>query len=210
MSIRRNVSGCQVTWGNYLCFLSPKGTSPTTRENGPGGTRTRICDLDRVLCSHYTTGPECSFLKAAGNSKVKDHIFTLLVLKWDAAETHSCKISSERVSVLKGFRWQPRYPQTRMAFVPDVEAYQHSGDLLDDAGILKSPAIQSANSRNFARQFANALSRVFIITTDDYVTIDWTVLFEKVSGQIMKRGDHDHTFGHKLRCLLRRRSLPDA
>jgi hypothetical protein len=26
------------------------------RENGPGGIRTRICDLDRVLCSHYTTG----------------------------------------------------------------------------------------------------------------------------------------------------------
>lgn len=26
-------------------------------ENGPDGTRTRICDLDRVLCSHCTTGP---------------------------------------------------------------------------------------------------------------------------------------------------------
>jgi hypothetical protein len=26
-------------------------------ENGPDGIRTRICDLDRVPCCHYTTGP---------------------------------------------------------------------------------------------------------------------------------------------------------
>ena len=27
------------------------------RRNGPGGIRTLTCDLDRVLCCHYTTGP---------------------------------------------------------------------------------------------------------------------------------------------------------
>ena len=27
------------------------------RRNGPGGIRTLTCDLDRVLCCHYTTSP---------------------------------------------------------------------------------------------------------------------------------------------------------
>lgn len=30
---------------------------PLTQENGPDGIRTGICDLDRVPCSPYTTGP---------------------------------------------------------------------------------------------------------------------------------------------------------
>ena len=29
-----------------------------TAGNGPGGIRTRTCDLDGVLCSLYTTGPQ--------------------------------------------------------------------------------------------------------------------------------------------------------
>ena len=39
------------------------------RENGPGGIRTRICDLDRVLCCRCTTGPERSVLDCVGNDK---------------------------------------------------------------------------------------------------------------------------------------------
>lgn len=30
----------------------------TSRRNGPDGIRTRTCDLDGVLCFHYTTGPQ--------------------------------------------------------------------------------------------------------------------------------------------------------
>ena len=57
---RKSDNSCQVTWGDYLCIFSPLEVLLTrlrTWENGPDGTRTRICDLDRVLCSHYTTGP---------------------------------------------------------------------------------------------------------------------------------------------------------
>ena len=32
-------------------------------ENGPGGSRTRICDLDRVPCFRYTTGPDAKSLR---------------------------------------------------------------------------------------------------------------------------------------------------
>jgi hypothetical protein len=42
----------------------------TDWENGPGGIRTRICDLDRVLCCRYTTGPERSFWQWREDSKV--------------------------------------------------------------------------------------------------------------------------------------------
>src|SRR5579863_2279647 len=34
--------------------------NPSGRRNGPGGTRTLTCDLDGVLCCHYTTGPRQS------------------------------------------------------------------------------------------------------------------------------------------------------
>ena len=38
----------------------PRISSPClhTAGNGPGGIRTRTCDLDGVLCSLYTTGPQ--------------------------------------------------------------------------------------------------------------------------------------------------------
>src|SRR5579872_407225 len=97
-----------------------------------------------------------------------------------------------------------------MAFVPDVEADQHCGDLLNDAGILKFSAVESANSWNFSRQFTYALSSVFIVAADDHVTIDRACSFEKVGGQIMKRGHNYHTFGHKFGRLLRCRPLPDS
>src|SRR5713226_5140144 len=43
-----------------LCCLPNRTECFTNRENGPDGIRTRICDLDRVLCSRYTTGPVLS------------------------------------------------------------------------------------------------------------------------------------------------------
>ncbi len=43
--------------GLSLCFLPRRKFLLPRRENGPGGIRTRICGLDRVLCSRYTPGP---------------------------------------------------------------------------------------------------------------------------------------------------------
>ncbi|SPF41450.1 hypothetical protein SBA1_360036 [Candidatus Sulfotelmatobacter kueseliae] len=43
------------------------------RESGPGGIRTRICYLDRVLCCRYTTGPEWSFCRGLGVRKDTGH-----------------------------------------------------------------------------------------------------------------------------------------
>jgi hypothetical protein len=42
-------------------------------ENGPGGIRTRICDLDRELCYRCTTGPERILRGSARNRKVVGH-----------------------------------------------------------------------------------------------------------------------------------------
>src|SRR2546430_2548817 len=97
-----------------------------------------------------------------------------------------------------------------MAFVADVKTDQDRGDLLNNTGILKPSAIQSTHSGNFSRQLANTLSRGFVIAAYDHVTIDWAVLLEKVSGQVMKRGYHYYAFRNKFRRLLRRRTLPHA
>jgi hypothetical protein len=50
----------QVTEGLSLCFSSHSSISRRAYAHGrmdPTGFRTRSCDLDRVLCCHYTTGP---------------------------------------------------------------------------------------------------------------------------------------------------------
>ena len=54
-----------------------------------------------------------------------------------------------------------------MAFVTNIQADQHRGDLLNHAGVFQLSTVESANSWNFARQFANALSGVFIVAADD-------------------------------------------
>ena len=97
-----------------------------------------------------------------------------------------------------------------MAFVPDVESDENGRDLLNNAGVLKSSSIQSANSGNFSRQFANPPSSIFVIAANDHVTIDRAALMEQVGSQVVKRGDHCYPVGHKLRSLLRRRALPDS
>jgi hypothetical protein len=50
-------SEVKLLW-EIISAFSPK-MKPTLHsgESGPGGIRTRICDLDRVPCCHYTTGP---------------------------------------------------------------------------------------------------------------------------------------------------------
>src|SRR5271165_3253994 len=40
-----------------------------------------------------------------------------------------------------------------VAFVADVHADEQGGDLLDDAGVLEWPAINSADAGNLCRQF---------------------------------------------------------
>ena len=97
-----------------------------------------------------------------------------------------------------------------MSFVADIQSNQHRGDLFNDASVLQLSTIQRANSRNFARQLANPLSRVFVIAADDHITIDWAVLLEKVSGEVMKRGYNCYALRNKFRRLLRRRALPHA
>jgi hypothetical protein len=52
-------------------------------ENGPGGIRTRICDLDRVLCCRCTTGPEQSLWDGAGEGKSVGCYFMARVPNWN-------------------------------------------------------------------------------------------------------------------------------
>src|SRR5438270_14046245 len=95
-----------------------------------------------------------------------------------------------------------------MAFVADIKTDQDRGDLLNDASILQLSSIKSTHPWNFSSQLANPLSRGFVIAAYDHVTIDWAVLLEKVSGQVMKGGYHDYALRNKFRRLLRRRALP--
>jgi hypothetical protein len=69
--------------GEIISAFSPRKTHPSQEENGPGGIRTRICYLDRVLCSRYTTGPEASLWKPASHGKGAPHNFTLSVPNWE-------------------------------------------------------------------------------------------------------------------------------
>jgi hypothetical protein len=66
-----------------LCCLPNRTESPTSRENGLDGIRTRICDLDRVLCSRYTTSPVLSLRNDEGYSKIVDHNFSRRVSNRD-------------------------------------------------------------------------------------------------------------------------------
>jgi hypothetical protein len=52
-------------------------------ENGPGGIRTRICDLDRVLCCRCTTGPEQSLCNCVEDGKKVIGNFVICVPNWD-------------------------------------------------------------------------------------------------------------------------------
>ena len=80
---------CQVTWRDYLCVISPiKLLLHRNWENGPGGIRTRIYDLDRVSCCHYTTGPGGSLRDAAGDRKTLNSNFRGCVSHWDT--TYGC------------------------------------------------------------------------------------------------------------------------
>src|ERR1700688_2803544 len=97
-----------------------------------------------------------------------------------------------------------------MALVTDVQPNEHGRDLLDDAGILQLSAVEGANSRNFARQFADALSTFFIIAANDHIAINRTTLLQKVRGQIVKRRNYCDPFGNKFSSLLCSRTLPYA
>jgi hypothetical protein len=66
-----------------LCCLPNRTESSTSRENGLDGIRTRICDLDRVLCSRYTTSPVLSLRNDEGYSKIVDHNFSRRVSNRD-------------------------------------------------------------------------------------------------------------------------------
>ena len=66
-----------------LCCLPNRTESSTRRENGLDGIRTRICDLDRVLCSRYTTSPVLSLRNDEGYSKIVDHNFSRRVSNRD-------------------------------------------------------------------------------------------------------------------------------
>lgn len=68
-----------------LRYLPNRSSPPQNQENGPGGIRTRICNLDRVLCCRYTTGPERSLGDDAYDGNGRAEVFVDGVPKWDGA-----------------------------------------------------------------------------------------------------------------------------
>src|SRR6266403_5022877 len=72
--------------------------------------------------------------------------------------------------------WQARDPSSAVAFVPDVETDQQRGDLLDNARILKLPAINRSHIRDLRREFHRDLRGIRIIAAHDHVAIDVFVL----------------------------------
>ncbi len=55
-SVLMTVKTASSYFEEIISVFSPQ-KCPPRKENGPDGIRTRICDCDRVPCSHYTTGP---------------------------------------------------------------------------------------------------------------------------------------------------------
>jgi hypothetical protein len=52
--------GVNVTFRRRAFLRSPAASLPNQGRCGPGGTRTRTLELDRLMCSRYTTGPKSS------------------------------------------------------------------------------------------------------------------------------------------------------
>ena len=73
------------------------------------------------------------------------------------------------------FRRQSRNAQARVSFMTNVEAYQKSGDLLDNTGIFQLPTVQCAHAGNLAGQSTHFFGGVFIVAADNDVAIHRTV-----------------------------------
>src|SRR5208337_2907573 len=101
-----------------------------------------------------------------------------------------------------GLRRQAGDADSGVAFVADVQSDEQGGDLLDDAGIFQSPAVQGTNTGNLGGQVAGELSRVRIVTADDDVAIERQVSPKQLCGKIVKGGDHADLLGHDLVGLL--------
>src|ERR1700722_9394729 len=97
-----------------------------------------------------------------------------------------------------------------VAFVADIEADEQGGDLLDNARIFQFAAVDGADAGNFCGEIAGELSGVGIVATDNDVAVERIVSVEQFGGDVVKCGDHAHTFGDKFGGLLRRGTLPDA
>src|SRR5271166_238074 len=68
-SIERHSSQSSYFCREAIPAFAPHRTCAQRTERGPDGIRTRICDRRRVLCSHYTTGPERVYLRLAESSR---------------------------------------------------------------------------------------------------------------------------------------------
>ena len=66
---------------------------------------------------------------------------------------------------------QPRDPYSTVPFVPDVETDQQRGDLLDNARVLKLPAIDRSHARDLRREFHCNLRGIGIIAAYDHIAI---------------------------------------
>ena len=92
----------------------------------------------------------------------------------------------------------------------DIHPDQKCSDLLNDARVFESAAIDGAHSQNFARQGANLASRLFAVGANDDVAIYRSVMLQNFRRRIVKCGNDSDTFRRKFRCLLRGRALPDT
>src|SRR5436190_14696191 len=92
----------------------------------------------------------------------------------------------------------------------NVEAYQKSGDLLDDPRILEFATVQRAHARNLARQSAHPFGGVFILAAHNHVTINRALAEQHVRGRIVKGGYNRDSIRQQFCRLLGSRTLPHA
>jgi len=74
--------------------------------------------------------------------------------------------------------------------VPDIEADQEGGDLLQNAGVFQLAAIDSAHAGNFCRQRSYGLSGGGVITTDNDVSVDRSVAVQNIRRGIVEGSYH--------------------
>src|SRR5579863_2219756 len=75
--------------GACLSLGPPAASLPNQGRRGPGGTRTRTLELDRLMCSRYTTGPDERLSRSSQRAQAQTNNLISSVSFWDFASART-------------------------------------------------------------------------------------------------------------------------
>src|SRR5579872_3950825 len=91
------------------------------------------------------------------------------------------------------FRGQPGNTNSGMALMANVEAYEKSGNLLENASGFEFPAVESADAGNTSRQRPHEPVCLWIIAADDDVALDRRVAVQHLGASVLKCRHHGNS-----------------